>query len=465
MDADRTVQHDADVAVEGGLITAVGPPTADRPAAAASSTAAAGIVLPGLVNAHTHLAMTMFRGLADDLDLDGFLGRLMPAEGAVLSADTVAAGTALAVAECLRAGITTALDMYFFPEAAGAVAEPTGFQLLTGPVFVEFPGADERPFPRRLEWAEELLQATPAGAPLRVPAQHVPAVARTNCGRRRAGGVDGRRHPRPRLRDGRRAGAGAPARHGGRTPIEVLRDTGLLGPRTVLAHGVHLSDDDLELDRGGGRAVAHCPASNHKLASGFARIPELLAAGVPVALGTDGAASANDLDPWLAMRLAAYSQAALARRRHHARPPTWWRWPRSTAPEPSASTDPTGSIEVGKRADLVVLDAASPALTPSYDPVSTLAYAASRADVRWVVAGGRSPWTTAPCAPSTSLPPLAAVRDLVPPDAGRGGRTIVNDLDARGAVHDGLPADGRRRARHRLGRQHQRRAWTPSASS
>ena len=118
-------------------------------------------MVPGIVNAHTHLAMTMFRGLADDLDLDGFLGRLLPAEGAVLSEQTVATGTPLAVAECLRAGITTALDMYFFPEAAAAVADPTGFDLLSGPVFIEFPGADDRRFDDRMAWAAELLLATP----------------------------------------------------------------------------------------------------------------------------------------------------------------------------------------------------------------------------------------------------------------------------------------------------------------
>ena len=176
-------------------------------------------------------------------------------------------------------------------------------------------------------------------------------------------------------------------RHG-RTPIEVLRDTGLLGPGTVLAHGVHLDDHDIELIAAAGATVTHCPASNQKLASGFARLPDLLAAGVPVALGTDGAASANDLDPWLAMRLAAYPQTAPPRRRgdHRRRRPGAWRRPAGPAPPAIPSI---GSIEVGTRADLVVLDPSSPALTPSYDAVSTAVYAASRADVRWVVAGGR----------------------------------------------------------------------------
>ena len=163
MDAEHSVLPRADIVVDGGTITSVGPVAGDPPAAARVIDANGGLVMPGLVNAHTHLAMTMFRGLADDLDLDGFLGRLMPAEGAVLSEQSVAIGTALAVAECLRAGITTALDMYFFPEAAAAVADPTGFQLLSGPVFIEFPGADHRRFDDRMAWARELLTATPPG--------------------------------------------------------------------------------------------------------------------------------------------------------------------------------------------------------------------------------------------------------------------------------------------------------------
>ena len=341
--------------------------------------------MPGLINAHTHLAMTMFRGLADDVDLHGFLDRLLPAEGAVLSEATVAAGTALAVAECLRAGITTALDMYFFPEAAAAVADAAGFDLRGGPVFVEFPGPDGRRFDERMAWAAELLEATSPGRRWVCPhgtylldepqLRAVGDLAATSGARvhihacETVAELDAVR-----------------ARHG-RTPIEVLRDTGLLGPRTVLAHGVHLDDHDLELVAASGAAVAHCPASNQKLGSGFARIPDLLAAGVPVALGTDGAASANDLDPWFAMRLAAYPLTARCGVGTITAPDVLTMATVSGAR--AVGDESIGTIEVGGRADLVVLDPSSPALTPSYDAVSTAVYAGSRADVRWVIAGGR----------------------------------------------------------------------------
>ncbi len=385
MDAARTVLEGATILVSGERIIAATPPT-DPPAAAARTIdAAGGIVVPGLVNAHTHLAMTMFRGLADDVDLERFLARLLPAEAAVLDDESVAAASALAIAECLRGGITAALDMYFFPEASAVVAAAAGFDLRNGPVFVEAPGPDHRPFPARLTWAGELLEATPPDRRWVAPhSTYLLEEAELAAVGALAASTGARVHVHA-CETAAELDA-VRARHG-RTPIEVLRDTGLLGPGTVLAHGVHLTEGDVEMIAAAGAAVTHCPASNQKLGSGFAPLPELLAAGVPVALGTDGAASANDLDLWVAMRLAAYTIAA------RAGPGTVSAHDvlvmATTGGSRAAGTPDRGTIEAGKRADLVVLDAASPSLTPSYDPVSTVVYAASRADVRWVVAGGK----------------------------------------------------------------------------
>ena len=339
MDAAGTVLHGATVLVDGATITHVGL-RPDRAVDARRTIDARGaLVVPGLVNAHTHLAMTMFRGLADDLDLERFLSRLLPAEGALLSAETVAAGTTLAIAECFRAGITTALDMYFFPEASTAVADATGFDLRHGPVFVELDGPDGRPFAERLAWAGELLAATDPTRRWVCPhSTYLLDEDQLTAVGTLADEHGARVHVHAcetvaelaLVRD----------RHA-RSPIEVLRDTGLLGSGTVLGHGVHLTDDDIALVAAAGATVAHCPASNQKLASGFARVPELLAAGVPVALGTDGAASANDLDLWLAMRLAAYPLAArtgvgtVGATRHPRA------WPRRAAPGPPA---PRGSV-------------------------------------------------------------------------------------------------------------------------
>ena len=385
MDAGRTVLDGATILVAGDRITSVGPPTTPTAAATRTIDARGGIVVPGLVNAHTHLAMTMFRGFADDVDLEHFLARILPAEGAVLDDESVAAGTALAVAESLRSGITTALDMYFFPEASAAVAAAAGFDLRNGPVFVEARGPDDRPFPARLEWAGELLASTPPDRRWVAPhSTYLLDEAQLAAVGALAAATGARVHVH--ACETAAELAAVRGRHG-RTPIEVLRDSGLLGPGTVLAHGVHLTGDDIALIAAAGATVTHCPASNQKLGSGFAPIAELLSAGVPVALGTDGAASANDLDLWMATRLAAYSLAA------RAGPGTLSAHDvvamATTGGATAAGTADRGSIEPGRRADLVVLDASSPSLTPSYDPVSTVAYSASRADVRWVVAGGR----------------------------------------------------------------------------
>ncbi|CAN5830755.1 MAG: amidohydrolase family protein [Ilumatobacteraceae bacterium] len=423
MDAARTVHPSADIAVTEGTIRHVGATAGDEhePAGRVID-AAGGIVVPGFVNAHTHLAMTMFRGLADDLDLDGFLGRLLPAERTVLSPATVAAGTSLAVAECLRAGITTAMDMYFFPEAAAAAAADSGLRLLTGPVFVEFAGPDDRPFPQRLDWAREYVNDTPAGARWVCPhSTYLLSEEQLRAIGELAASTGARVHVH--AGETKAELTQVAARHGGRTPIEVLHDTGLLGARTLLAHGVHLSAGDIDLIRSTGASVTHCPASNLKLCSGFAPVTALRAAGVTVALGTDGAASANDLDPWMAMRLAGYVQAGL----HGAGA--------LTADDVLAMAtidgaralgvaDRTGSIEVGKQADLVMLDRAAPSLTPSYDPVSTVAYAACRADVRWVLAGGKVAVDDRVVRTVDVDAAIDAVRDLAPHIlAAAGGRS------------------------------------------
>ena len=241
-------------------------------------------------------------------------------------------------------------------------------------------------------------------------------------------------------------------RHG-RSPIEVLGNTGLLGPGTVLGHGVHLTDDDIDLIAGSGATVAHCPASNQKLASGFARIPELLAAGVPIALGTDGAASANDLDLWLAMRLAAYPLAArtgvgtvvaadvLAMA--------------TTGGAGAAGAPEIGSIEVGTRADLVVLDPSSPSLTPAYD-------AGRHGRVRGITCrravGGRRRAARRRRSAAHHARRRRAIAAVGTSDRGSWPRPGRHDERRRGPCHCsfGEPADGRRRARDRVGGEHQR---------
>ena len=176
-------------------------------------------------------------------------------------------------------------------------------------------------------------------------------------------------------------------RHGGRTPIQVLDDTNLLR-RSVLAHGVHLSDDDIKLIAQNSATVVHCPASNFKLASGVARILDLQRAGVNVALGTDGPASGNDIDLWIAIRLAGYMQKTFAKNPAVLPAVDLVRMATINGARALQLDHLIGSLEVGKRADLLVLDADSPSLTPNFDPHTTIATCVTRADVLHVVVDG-----------------------------------------------------------------------------
>jgi 5-methylthioadenosine/S-adenosylhomocysteine deaminase len=178
--------------------------------------------------------------------------------------------------------------------------------------------------------------------------------------------------------------------HGGRTPIQVLADTGLLGNRTVLAHAVHLTDADIALIAAAGAHVAHNPASNAKLASGLCRVRALLDAGVNVALGTDGAASANDIDIWQAVRLAGFLPSIMNGDPTLLSAKDLVRMATINGAKALGVDSQLGSIEVGKRADLVILDPDSPFTTPSFDPYGTLAFATTRAEVHTVMVGGQT---------------------------------------------------------------------------
>ena len=350
-----------------------------------------GIVLPGFVNLHTHLAMTLLRGWADDVDLQAFLDRVFPTEAAIVSPSTVRVGTNLAIAESLRAGITCSLDMYFHPEVTADAARQAGVRIANGPVIFSFPGPDHLNYPERIQQAESLLREAQAGGGL--------TEGRWVCAH---GTYTIERDHLVEVHDlAERHGAGftihaaenaaevatVVAQHG-RRPVELLHDLGLLGPRTVLAHCVDLTGEEIAMIARSGASVAHNPLSNMKLGSGFAPVPELLEAGVRVGLGTDGAASSNDLDLYQAMRFAATIHKGRSGDATVVAAATALRMATIDGATALGLGDVLGSIEVGKRADLQILAADRPHLVPSYDPISTVVYAAGRGDVRTVLVDG-----------------------------------------------------------------------------
>jgi 5-methylthioadenosine/S-adenosylhomocysteine deaminase len=348
-------------------------------------------VMPGLVNAHTHLAMTMFRGIADDLALQGFLDRVVPAEAALLDERRIEVATRAAAAESLAAGITTALDMYFFPDTTLRVAEEIGMQVLTGPVFLEAAGPEGLGREDRLAWAEGWLAEHPARPGWRpvlgphstytVSPEHLELV------RDLAVASDALVHVH--AAENESEVEMVTSMHGAR-PVELLDRLGLLGPRTVLAHAVHLDDGEIERVAATGASVAHCPASNLKLASGIARVPDLAGAGVNVALGTDGPASSNDLDLFIAMRLAALVQKGFHGDARWLPAAEVIRMATIAGADALGIADAVGSLEVGKQANVVAVDLDRVHTQPVHDVSSAIVYAAGRGDVTHVWVDGRA---------------------------------------------------------------------------
>ena len=380
------------IAITGERISWIGSAEDARSLTATSVLDAKGcLILPGLINTHCHAAMTMFRGLADDRPLQGFLNAVWAAEADQVTPSSVAAAAALGAAEMALGGVTHFVDMYWHPAATIAAARKVGLSLTAGPVFVGFDGVDKTAWEDRLARVPGFIaqfQGQP-GLDLRL----MPHAAytldsdklRAVAGLAEALGLGIHIH-----------GAEAPwemqmvaAQNDQQRPIGVFQKAGLLDRPLLIAHGVHLDEGDIDLLARTGAAISHCPLSNAKLASGTAPVAALRARGVTVALGTDGASSGNDLDMWKAMRHAGFMQI-LATGNPEILPA---RELVAMATREGAAAlgiaAETGTLMAGKRADVIVIDLAAPHLTPSYDPYSTLVYAAGRDDVAHVFAAGR----------------------------------------------------------------------------
>jgi 5-methylthioadenosine/S-adenosylhomocysteine deaminase len=388
-----TIFEDGAVAVSGAEIVAVGPAASlARDFSPREILDASGqVVLPGLVNGHTHAAMTLFRGLADDLSLETWLGKhIWPAEGAFVDRESVIAGTSLACIELLRAGVTSALDMYWFPRECAIAAREAGLRMVVGGVLVDVPGPDGLSPEERLEASRELLQEfahdTLIGVSIQPHSTYTvsPGQLRTAKDLADEFGVLFALHAAETVAETKLV-----TERYGLSPVRHLESLGLLDSRTTLHHAVHLEDEEVALLAARGTSVVHCLESELKLASGIPRLPDLLRAGVTVGLGTDGAASNNDLDLMAEMRLAAILYKGTTG------DPT-------VVPAREALTLATrggakaigldhliGSLEPGKRADLILIDFWRPHLVPVYDVVSHLVYAAGRGDVTTVLVDGK----------------------------------------------------------------------------
>ena len=347
-------------------------------------------LIPGLVNAHTHAAMALMRGVADDLPLMRWLQEhVWPIEAKHASAQFVKDGTLLACAEMLRGGVTCMNDMYFFPEAALEAALAAGMRAALGLIVIEFPSAyaadPEQYLAKGLalrdEWREHPLASfcLAPHAPYTVSDATFRKVAQLAAELELPVHI----HVHETLDEIERS----VSEHGAR-PLQRLERLGLLGPNLIAVHAVHLEPAEIALLARHGSSVAHCPSSNLKLASGFAPVAALLAAGVNVALGTDGAASNNRLDLFQEMRSAALLAKAVAR--DAAAMPAHAALHAATLGGATALglEGRIGSIVPGKAADLAAVAFDSIELQPAFDVVSHLVYACGREHVTDVWVGG-----------------------------------------------------------------------------
>jgi len=349
------------------------------------------VLIPGLVNLHTHAAMTLMRGMADDLTLMDWLKQhIWPAEMRHVCEDFVRDGAQLACAEMLLGGVTCFSDMYFYPQATAAAAITAGMRAAIGLIVIEFPSpyaSDAQDYLSKGLALRDALRGEPLLSFCLAP--HAPYTVSDQTLRRvvtYASELDIPIHTH--VHETTAEIAQSIEQHGMR-PLSRLEGLGLLGPSLIAVHAVHLQADEIDLLAHHGCHVAHCPSSNLKLASGFAPVRSLINAGVNVGIGSDGAASNNRLDMFSEMRLAALLAKAVSN--DATAVPAWEALEMATLrPARALGLESTiGSLATGKFADLVAVRLADVHTSPCYDPVSQLVYAAGREDVSHVWVNGR----------------------------------------------------------------------------
>jgi 5-methylthioadenosine/S-adenosylhomocysteine deaminase len=394
MDASRSILDDGAVAVKGDTVVAVGPRTELEAKYAAAQTidATGRLVLPGFINGHTHVPMTLFRGLHDDVTLNDWLYKyIFPAEAKNVNEEFVRWGTRLAAAEQIRGGVTTFADMYYFEDAVAEETKAAGMRAVLGETFIDFPAPDNKSESEMLAYTERFLKKW-QGDPL-IHAAVAPHSIYT-CSKKtlQDAAALARKYHAPILihtAEMKKEWEDS-MKQNGMSPVQYLDKIGLLGPDVVSAHCIFVDAADEKTLAQELVGCVHNPSSNMMIASGVSPVAELRAAGVAVGLGTDGpAGSNNDLDLMEEMDLAA-KLAKITKMDPLAL--------NAKAVVEMATIDGAralhlekelGSLEPGKKADLILISLDEPNAVPMYDIYAQLAYALKGSDVETVVIGGR----------------------------------------------------------------------------
>jgi 5-methylthioadenosine/S-adenosylhomocysteine deaminase len=394
MDGEVDVIHDGAVAIIGNNIAAVGF-SSDIDQTYTSQNKIPGkdkILMPGLINGHGHAAMVLFRGMADDLNLMEWLtSYIFPMEAQFVNPEFISIGTELACWEMIRGGTTTYVDMYFYPETIAETIIDCGMRAVIGSPSIDFPSPGfkgwEDSFAAAVKfvsrWKNKHERITPAFAP-HAPYTVSPFHIKEVVEKAKAFDVPVSMH----IAEDRSVVEDVQKRYGN-SSVKHVADQGLLDVTLIAAHMVQPTTEEIAMLSGKQVGAIHNPTSNLKLAAGIAPVSQMLKAGVLVGLGTDGAASNNDLDMWEELHL-----AALIHKNQNQDPTAM---PAMTALKLATSMgaaaiglgDVTGSLEAGKRADMIQIDIATPSLAPMYNVISQLVYAVDSDDVVTSIVSGK----------------------------------------------------------------------------
>jgi 5-methylthioadenosine/S-adenosylhomocysteine deaminase len=393
VDGASRVLNPGSVAVDGRDIVAVGTPEEIRRQFRARQTidATGQVVMPGLVNTHTHAPMVLFRGLADDLALEDWLTKyIFPAEAKTVSPEFVRAGTRLAALEMIESGTTTFADMYYFEEEIAKETRAAGLRGVLGETIIQFPVADAKTPAEGLLRAEAFINEfqhdaliTPAVAPHAIYTNDAQTLKNARALSMKYG-VPTLIHAAETQVEAMTA-----KERGSPTVVTYLESLGFLGPGVLLAHGVWVNDADMALIKMRGAGVSHNPESNMKLASGIAPVKAYLAANIAIGLGTDGAASNNDLDMFEAMRTASFLAKVASSDPTAVGAKTALQMATMGGARALGMDKQIGSLEPGKHADIIIVGMGAARQTPMYDPNSHLVYVTRGDDVQTTIVNGQ----------------------------------------------------------------------------
>jgi len=349
------------------------------------------MLMPGLINAHTHSPMNLFRGMSDDLPLDDWLNNhIWPAEAQWISDEFVHDGSEMAIAEMLRSGTTCFNDMYFFPEVTARLARDTGIRACIGLIAVDFPSAWASNANEYIDKGLELRDRFRSDSLIHTPfAPHAPfTVSDEPLSRIRvlADEMDLPIHTHVHETVGEIEQS---IKQYGKRPLERLNDLGLVSPNLMAVHLTQVTDSEIELLAESGSHVVHCPESNLKLASGFCPVKKLMDAGINVALGTDGAASNNDLSMLGEMQSASLLAKGVSMDATALNAMQAVRMATINGAKALGLEQDTGNLETGKYADIIAVNFSELEMSPVYDPVANLVYSSSREQISDVWVAGK----------------------------------------------------------------------------